>query len=460
MEEKEQQIAHLQKANEDLRQEIAILKEELQELKNRLNLNSRNSSKPPSSDGLRKRKVVHSLRSKTGKKSGGQKGHKGHTLEMKQEADEIIEHKLRNCRECGRDLNDVASKQVIRRQVFDLPKPKVQVTEHQSECKICPWCKASNKASFPESVKSPVSYGCGVKSWAIYLQHGQLIPEKRLAELFKDVFKLPISAASLASFAIELAPKLEKWMGLESKALAQAPVKHVDETGFRIAGKTSWLHSIGTEKATLYRASKRGDVPENLRGIVVHDHFKSYYSKIKGASHALCNAHHLRELKQLIENKKVKETWAQSMYRLLVLLSKLVKKPVALSVPDRFKKVYESVVARGLAYHQSLPQLAKGKRGRRAKRKGHNLLIRLHDYKQDVLRCLEDDRVPFSNNLAERDLRMMKVKQKISGGFRSRGGAEVFCTIRSLLATARKQGFNHLSTIEHVLAGHSPPIFT
>ena len=231
-------------------------------------------------------------------------------------------------------------------------------------------------------------------------------------------------------------------MAFQSKSLQQCAVKHVDETGFRIAGKTCWLHSIGSKAATIYRpSSKRGEVPCDVRGIVVHDHFKSYYSRIKQAQHALCNAHHLRELKGLIDNKHFKEPWAKSMYALLRFLSKLVKKPVRADTAERISKLYEAIVNRGLAYHQSLPALLpKSNRGRTPRRKGHNLLIRLHDYQEDVLRCLYDQRVPFSNNLAERDVRMMKLKQKISGGFRTEKGAQVFCNIRSLLATATKQG--------------------
>ena len=222
------------------------------------------------------------------------------------------------------------------------------------------------------------------------------------------------------------------------------------------------MHSIGSKAATIYRpSSKRGEVPCDVRGIVVHDHFKSYYSKVKHAQHALCNAHHLRELKALIDNTQFHEPWANSMHRLLVFLSKLVKKAVQPDIAKGVTKLYEAIVNRGLAYHESLPPLLpKSNRGRAPRRKGHNLLIRLHDYEQDVLRCVHDQRVPFSNNLAERDVRMMKLKQKISGGFRREKGAQVFCNIRSLLATATKQGLNLLTTIEDVLAAHSPPIFT
>ena len=406
----------LRKANEDFREEIELLRQEIVALKERLNLNSSNSSRPPSSDGLRKKKTVPNLRSKTGKKSGGQLGHKGNTLEMVEDADDVVVHKVMHCKGCGRDLSDVANETISRRQVFDLPVVKVQVTEHQREHKTCPACRAKTSASFPEHVSAPVCYGPRVKAAAVYLQHGQLIPQDRLAQLFKDVFKLPMSSASVASFGIKLAPQLENWMAFQSKSLLECAVKHVDETGFRISGKTCWLHSIGSKAATIYRpSSKRGEVPCDVRGIVVHDHFKSYYSKVKHAQHALCNAHHLRELKALIDNTQFHEPWANSMHRLLVFLSKLVKKAVPPDIAKRVTKLYEAIVNRGLAYHESLPPLLpKSNRGRAPRRKGHNLLIRLHHYQQDVLRCVHDQRVPFSNNLAERDVRMMKLKQKIS----------------------------------------------
>lgn len=235
--------------------------------------------------------------------------------------------------------------------------------------------------------------------------------------------------------------------------IALSKVKHLDETGFRIRGKTQWLHVQSTAKMTYYRVSaKRGDIPKTVKGILVHDHFKPYYT-IGEAKHALCNAHHLRELQALIEIEK--EPWAKPMQELLKTAARVADRyrrkdsPLPASLRLCLEKSYEGIVAEGLRFHESQPALVRkeGTRGRCAKRIGHNLLIRLQDKKEDVLRFLTDEEVPFTNNQAEQDIRMMKVKQKISGGFRSNEGAENFATIRSVLSTARKLGWNLLDTL-------------
>jgi transposase len=234
-------------------------------------------------------------------------------------------------------------------------------------------------------------------------------------------------------------------------------VRHADETGFRIAGKTAWLHSLSTAAVTLYRAErKRGAIPAGLAGgVLVHDHFRPYFT-LEGVQHALCGAHVLRELKALMQEK---EPWAARMYRHLQRLSRLVKRPVSRQAQVRFVRLYDAIVRRGLAFHEAQPPFAqKPKAGKTAKRIGHNLLIRLRDFKDAVLRCLFDPSVPFTNNLAERDIRMMKVKQKISGGFRTLNGAQTFATLRSLLSTAAKQNLNLLQTIKNAFAGQPPPI--
>ena len=237
--------------------------------------------------------------------------------------------------------------------------------------------------------------------------------------------------------------------------VARACVRHLDETGFRVAGKGQWLHTASTAALTSYRVSaKRGDLPKGLRGgVIVHDHFKPYYA-LPGVRHALCNAHHLRELKALIDIDK--EQWAGQMRDLLVDANESVRAAVALGATElpalvlrTLIKRYNAIVRRGLAFHRDLPPLARqiGARGRAPHRPGHNLLIRLHKFKGDVLRFLYDFAVPFTNNEAERDLRMMKIKMKISGGFRTTAGARTFACLRSVISTARKQGWNILHTL-------------
>ena len=234
--------------------------------------------------------------------------------------------------------------------------------------------------------------------------------------------------------------------------VATAPVKHMDETGFRIGGKTQWLHVASTLLLTFYRVSqKRGSLLVNVVGTVVHDHWKPYFT-LKGVLHALCNAHHLRELKALVEIEK--EDWARKMQRLLrrachaTNLARDRGVPLKPGLIALIERCYDTVLAHGLAFHQAQPTLFRaGGRGRQPRRIGHNLLLRLSVRKPDVLRFLTDPAVPFTNNEAERDGRMMKLRQKISGGFRSERGAAEFSVIRSLFSTARKQGWDMLQTL-------------
>ena len=293
---------------------------------------------------------------------------------------------------------------------------------------------------------APVQYGNLIKTLTVYFSNEQHIPEDRLQILFLDVFKLTISTATLVeisrTFSKLVAPIQERVLEL----LKAAFLKHLDETGFRINGKTSWLHSISNDLLTHYRPSlKRGDISKGLRGIVVHDHWKPYFT-LEKVLHALCNAHHLRELKALAEIEK--EVWAIQMARLLNILNRMKDPPI-----ERMFRIYDDIVNRGLAFHESQPPLSARKNKRRT---GHNLLLRLKNYKDAVLRFLTTPGVPFTNNQAEQDIRMMKVKQKISGGFRTMQGAETFCTIRGFLSTCRKHGLNLFQAIMQSFAGNHP----
>jgi transposase len=266
-----------------------------------------------------------------------------------------------------------------------------------------------------------------------------------------------MSNKTIANINQELAHQSEATVEkIREKALS-SQVKHADETGMRIKGKTNWLHSLSTEKLTWYRVSQTRKDNEpllSIEGTVVHDHWKPYY-QLEGVKHSLCNAHHLRELKALSEIEG--ESWAKSLTNFLLFANQCKQRyegHIPSEIKSRLRRVYQLILAKGFEYHQSLPPLEqKSKRGRKKRRVGHNLLLRLRDYADDVLRFLDAPHIPFTNNQAERDIRMMKCRQKISGGFRSWQGAENFATIRSLISTARKQGRNILEVLTQVLNG-------
>jgi transposase len=418
---------------QELEAQLIALQGRLSELERRFKLNSGNSSKPPGSDGLAKSARVSSLREAGRKPSGGQVGHKGGTLEQAASPDRVVEHRPPAC-SCGANLEGVAASSVEKRQVFDIPVPRLEVTEHQAVSVCCPHCFRQNTGAFPEAVSNAVQYGGRVKAVAVYLSNYQLIPEDRLQALFADISGMNIATATLAAMNAQAAAILAPVQEAVLENLKNAPVKHLDETGFRIAGKTQWLHVISNKLFTHYRVSpKRGDLLSGVSGIIVHDHWKPYFT-LSGVTHALCNAHILRELKALAEIEK--EAWARGMQRLMRLLARLERLPDATTV-KKIIRLYDGIVAKGLAFHANQPPLSTRKNKRRI---GHNLLLRLQNFKDAVLRFLTRDDVPFTNNQAEQDIRMMKVKQKISGSFRTQKGAEIFAIIRGFLSTKRKQG--------------------
>jgi transposase len=450
-------IAALQAENAQLRAENAALAGRLAELERRLGLNSRNSGKPPSSDGLKKPPRVSSLREPSGKTTGGQTGHPGKTLRRTETPDATINHYPAACAACGEPLTAAMAIDHVARQVFDLPEPRpLIVTEHRAHGCRCAACGVQTRAAFPDGVTAPVQYGPRIAAFVLYLLHYQLLPEKRLAMLMADLFGVTLVAATIARISRDCATRYAGFADAVRGLVAAASVKHLDETGFRIGGRTQWLHIASTIRLTFYRVSpKRGSLLSNVTGIVVHDHWKPYYT-MAGVRHALCNAHHLRELKALIDIEK--EDWACKMQRLLrrachaANLARERGVPLKPGLMAMFERCYDTILANGLAFHEAQPALLRAvgigkRRGRPPRRVGHNLVLRLSIRKTDVLRFLTDPQVPFSNNLAERDGRMMKLRQKISGGFRSMDGAMDFAVIRSLLSTARKQEWDILQTL-------------
>ena len=452
-----QENALLRAANATLSRENAELRQENADLRRRLYLNSDNSRKPPSSDGLKKKpRIAGSLRETSQKKSGGQAGHKGGTLERSASPDRTARHTASHCAHCRAQLTESMATGIESRQVFDMRAPRLDVTEHQAQIYTCAQCAHTTKAAFPDGVSSPVQYGPRIKAAAIYLNAQHLIPEDRTSEIMSDLFGAPLLCpASIATWSAALAERFQPVVDHIAAQLDRAPVRHLDETGFRIDGKGKWLHTVSTIALTHYTVTeKRSEIPTTLvGGIVVHDHFKSY-CRVPDVVHAYCNAHHLRELKALIDIEK--EPWAKKMFRLLMRANKAVNRAIqqgktALAEYQlrRIRRLYDAIIAKGLAFHERMPALLKkpAARGRAPRRIGHNLLIRLHDFKDDVLRFAADFTVPFTNNQAERDIRMMKVKMKISGGFRTWEAAKIFVKIRSVLSTARKQGWNILRTL-------------
>lgn len=418
--------------------ECAEKEKRIQELERRLATNSANSSKPPSSDSPYKKPKPQSLRPKAQNKSGGQFGHKGHTLQQVENPNNTIIHPVHNCSNCGLSLHMNAPDKMIKRQVFEVPPINYEVTEHQVEVKTCA-CGHTNTASFPDQVTAPVQYGSRVKALCVYFLNQQLIPEDRVQQIFTDVLNLNISTASLIKFNNETAEKINPIQEQVLESLKSAPFKHLDESGLRVGNKLHWLQVISDSKHTHYRVSqKRKDLLENVSGIVVHDHFKPYF-QMTGVLHALCNAHHLRELKALEEIEK--ESWAKRMGQFMRMLPKLQDPPLG-----RIFDLYDWIVDRGFKYHLAQPQLS----GRK-KRTGHNLLLRLKNFKGAILRFMVYPGLPFTNNQAEQDIRMIKVKQKISGGFRTTNGAETFCTIRGFVSTTRKQNNNIFAALQSVV---------
>lgn len=433
--------------------QIASLAAQVAALERRLGLNSGNSGKPPSSDGLKKPSRTGSLRERSGRKPGGQQKHPGTTLARSATPDATIDHFPEICTGCGASLTETMATGHAARQVFDLPEPRpLAATEHRAHRCQCAGCGATTRAAFPQSVTAPVQYGPRIGAFVTYLQNYQLLPEKRVAALMADLFGVRLATATIANISTAYAASIAGFVTSVRDHIACAKVKHLDETSFRITGKTQWLHVASTRWLSFYRTSpKRGSLPEDLSGVIVHDHWKPYYT-LDNVTHALCNAHHLREVQALIEIEQ--EDWARHMRRLLrrACHATNIARDRGIAMPWRLigliERFYDRIIAAGLAFHKAQDPLVRaGKRGLHPHRIGHNLLIRLDTRKADVLRFLTDPDVPFTNNQAEQDGRMMKLRQKISGGFRSKQGADIFADIRTMLSTARKQGWNMLATL-------------
>jgi transposase len=373
------------------------------------------------------------------------------------------------CKECGYTLENVEVEAYERRQIFDIPPINLIVTEHRSQIKSCPHCGKVNKAVFPESIKYPVQYGPNILASAVYCKNYQFIPYERICEFFNDVMGIKICPATIIRAERECFQNLEEFENVIREKLLTSPVIHCDETGMKIEGKRHWLHVASNDKYTCYFAhSKRGSeainamgiLPE-FKGIAVHDGWKPYNGY--ECDHALCNAHLQRELTGIEENYK--QQWAKEMNELLTEMKKYTDeckeqvKDLDFEQIKALEERFNAIIIKGIEENPpSLNPEKQGKRGKNPKTKARNLLERFIENKEQILRFLTDLRVPFENNQAERDIRMMKLQQKISGTFRTIQGAEAFCRIRAYISTIKKNGFNVIDAILAALKG-APLLF-
>lgn len=445
----------------ELRKQLQVLASQVQDLKAQLAKNSTNSSKPPSSDGLNKpKRRPKSLREAGKRESGGQKGHGGQTLRQVAQPDEVHEHGPgTHCDACGGPLRlEVAGK----RQVFDLPPKRHEVIEHRVMRARCA-CGKEHSGEFPAGVTAPVQYGPRVSAAAVYLTQHQMVPLQRSAEVLSELFGLPLSQGTVQA-QIEQAHELVEPVVHEiGQALTKQPVTHADESGLRVAKTLHWLHVLCTASLVwMKRHAKRGsEAFEELGllrafvGVLVHDGWQAYQDL--PCEHALCNAHHLRELIFLAE--ECKQGWAQEMIELLRQACHEVNQAEQeVLEPQRLKQLqgeYARIIAAGQREH---PRVAPtpGKRGRPKQSPAANLLARLNEHTQAVWRFAMDPQVPFTNNAAEQVVRMPKVKQKIAGCFRTAAGADAFCAIRSYLATMVRQGHNAFECLALAFQGQIP----
>lgn len=450
-----QRIEDLTSRLEQAEQEIAWLRAENAELKARLNSNSKNSSRPPSSDGYRKEPAFPK---KEGGKQGGQPGHKGRTLHQVDNPDKTVTCKPNNCT-CGYGFHDGDYILSEKRQVFDLPKPKLEVTEYQIHKAVCPECGQVHKGMVPQGVNAPVQYGNGVKAYCVLLNVHFKLPFKKIQLLFGDLFGYSINESTVYSGSEQCYQQLEESEKAIRSMVALNNVAHADETGLRVQGKLHWLHTATTPLYTyLFVHEKRGgealksdkSILNSFTGWLVHDCWGSYFN-FTGFQHAICGAHILRELQGLIEAGQSK--WAKDFKAFLMSVYKMPFEE-RVRTKDQIEARYLRICNIG-EKSEPPPTKAKGARGRYKRTIGRNLVERLIREKHAVMAFAFNKEVPFTNNLAERDIRPAKVKQKISNCFRTFNGAEIYARIESFVSTARKQDRNVFSELCNTFEGHN-----
>ena len=465
--------------NQTLRNDLAKALEHLEQANARIKQlegqaakDSHNSSKPPSTNGFKEPvRKTQSLREKSGKKSGGQPGHPGRTLMMVEQPDQTVRLTPEQCQHCQQDLSEAALCRTERVQVFDVPTVHLQVTEYHVEVKACPDCQAETRAGLPDGL-TPASaqYGPNVKTLAVYLACLHLLPLARVCQILGDLFGTTFSEAGVLAACQQSASAIAPVLKRIKTALHTSQVVHNDETGFRVEKKRWWLHVAATSRFTLYLAHpKRGkeatdamEILPHFLGTSIHDSLSSYLQY--ECMHGLCVVHYLRELTFVFE--RFEQRWANEMKALLLEIKARVQRAreegmtsLPEAVKQDFERRYTELVQTGMAANPP-PQKRTGKRGAPKKSDALNLLIRLHHYRDLILRFMHDFDVPFDNNQAESDLRMMKLRQKISGCFRTQEGAAIFCDLRSYLSTLQKQGVHLLTALRSAIVGSPllPPL--
>ena len=435
---------------ESLKLLVYQLLEENAELRRRLGMDSNNSHKPPSSDGLNKKTTKPGLPKNKNSTNGGQPGHKGNTLKRVTSPDRVKVHLPQQCQCCGREFSaDDAHEIIQNRQVFDLPEPKLEVTEHrlaQIEC-----CGHIQLGAYPPEVTASVQYGPGVRALVTKLSVDHKMPLEQISQLFEDMYGYDLNSATVED-ALERAYELAD--PVEAQIVAQltaAKLAHFDETGVRVAGKLHWLHGVSTERLThLFVHEKRGAVALNadisvlkdFTGTAVHDCWPPYFG-FTLARHVLCGAHLLRELQGLWESSSL---WAEDMHGFLLALYNM---PRPLADSEQVLLHYRLILDQA---DREEPPPQHGKRGKPKQSKGRNLLNRLREHEAGVLAFALEPDIPFTNNQAERDLRPAKVKQKISGCFRTREGAQIYARLQAMVSTFRKQGMNVFATLRDLFS--------
>lgn len=442
---------------EEQAQQVAALEARVQKLEDQLTKNSRNSGKPPASDGLKK-PSPKSQRQASGKPTGGQRGHEGHRLEAVAVSDAVVRYTVPHCAHCQATLNATAVRRVERRQVFDLPAMRLMVTEHQAEVKCCAGCGYETQAAFPADVTQPTQYGPHFRAQLVYFHSGQFIPLARTVEVMEGLYGQPVSEATIVAAVQTAAERVASVTEAVTAYLVNtAEAVQCDETGARVEGKLQWVHSASTPQATVYAIHpKRGTLGMDALGILsrrcgwcVHDGWASYFQY--DLPHALCNAHHLRELTFIAD--QYHQHWAVDMRHCLCHIKHVIDRALTdgrteLSAEQDawFTHRYEGLLAQAEDELNATPHPP-------TRYPPANLLRRLRTGQNAVLAFMRDFRVPFDNNLAERDIRMVKLQQKISGTFRSVAGAHAFCALRGYLSTARKNGVAALGALTLALQG-------
>lgn len=445
---------------------IFALVTRIEELEDQIAKNSGNSGKPPSSDGY-ERPAPKSSRKRSGKKSGGQVGHPGHTLKAVEKPDKVEVHPVTRCGHCRTWLKKEKALGVEKRQVFDLPKIKFEVTEHQAEIKVCPHCQKTTKGQFPLGISQATQYGKKIKSQMAYFHQYQFLPLKRAKEMFQELYGQTIAEGTILAACEEIAQQVEPAnKAIKEHLTYKTSVEHFDETGLRVETVLHWLHVASTNRLTYYGFHKKrgkegmdaiGILP-NFSGRAIHDGLP-VYSRYLNCQHGLCNAHHLRSLDFLQE--RYPQPWVTELKELILETKATVDKEkerlktrLSPKTIERFTARYDATLRKGFRANPAPRLEGLAKRGRPKQSYARNLLGRLSSQKEAVLAFMYDFNVPFDNNQAERDIRMMKVRQKISGCFRSKRGAEIFCAVRGYISTARKNHRTVLDVLSSAFDGH------